>query len=187
MFGEPGLYGVARDMQQSWASHNFCIGSTPVKRRFLQHFGNFKSNLSPLRRSYGKNQMRYRSLTILASISKIRLAWLLLFLEKLSQHAILTVLKWDFLKESSWYQCSLFLWNYVGAVHLWMFVALPQNIQGEFFLNKMKKVKNGDFSFLWVIIVDVIKNMPKPTPTNKNFIFHTFFYSWHASIYTIHV
>lgn len=186
MFGEPGLYGVARDMQQSWALHNFCIGSTPVKRRFLQHFGNFKSNLSPLR-SYSKNQMLYRSLTILASISKIWLARLLLFLEKLSQHAILTVLKWDFLKESNWYQRSLFLWNYVGAVHLWMFVVLPQNIQGEFFLNKMKKVKNGDFSCLWVIIVDVIKNMPKPTPTNKNFIFHTFFYSWHASSYTIHV
>lgn len=36
---------VAKDMQESWVSHNFYTYETPPKSKFFKHFGNFKSDL----------------------------------------------------------------------------------------------------------------------------------------------
>ena len=94
----------------------------------------------------------------------------MLFWEKSNLRAISRLLKWGFLRESNWYQRSLFLWteevgvstiqkagNYGGAIHLCI-------SRGSFCWAKWKLSKTVIF---WVITAGVIKNIPQISPKNE--------------------
>ena len=57
MFGNLGVYWVAKDMQQSWVSHNFDSFGIRPKGRFFKNFDNFNS--TPEDDFVAENIMRY--------------------------------------------------------------------------------------------------------------------------------